>query len=98
MPQNEAGACLLFRGKSTADLPATHHRKPTCVLFARRAEVIFVDPYQQFISFRSPDRGLRKITLKDSPDPQHYLKELKKGDIVEITYTEAIAVSVDPAS
>jgi hypothetical protein len=64
----------------------------------RRAEVVFVDPYQQFISFRSPDRGLRKITLKDSPDLQHYLKELKKGDIVEVTYTEAIAVSVAPAN
>ena len=37
-------------------------------------------------------------TLTDSPDLQHYLKELKKGDIVEVTYTEAIAVSVAPAS
>jgi hypothetical protein len=63
----------------------------------RKAEVVFVDPYQKFISFRSPDRGLRKISLKDSPDLQHYLQELKKGDIVEVTYTEAMAISLEPA-
>jgi len=63
----------------------------------RRAEVVFVDPYQKFISFRSPDRGLRKISLKESPDLQHYLYELKKGDIVEVTYTEALAISLEPA-
>ena len=63
----------------------------------RRAEVVFVDPYQKFISFRSPDRGQRKISLKHSPDLQHYLKELKKGDIVEVTYTEAVAISLEPA-
>ncbi|MEN8205926.1 MAG: hypothetical protein ABFS24_07930 [Pseudomonadota bacterium] len=63
----------------------------------RRVEVVFVDPYQKFISFRSPDRGLRKISLKDSPDLQHYLQELKKGDVVEVTYTEALAISLEPA-
>jgi len=63
----------------------------------RRVEVVFVDPYQKYISFLSPDRGLRKISLKDTPDLQHYLHELKKGDVVEVTYTEAIAVSVEPA-
>ena len=63
----------------------------------RKVEVVFVDPYQKFISFRSPDRGLRKISLKESPDLQHYLQELKKGDIVEVTYTEAMAISLEPA-
>ena len=29
---------------------------------------------------------------------QHYLKELKKGDIVEVTYTEAMAISVEPVN
>lgn len=63
----------------------------------RRAEVVFVDPYQKFISFRSPDRGLRKISLKESPHLQHYLHELKKGDVVQVTYTEALAISLEPA-
>jgi hypothetical protein len=68
------------------------------IQMVRRGEVVFVDPIQQFISFRSPDRGLRKISLKDSPDLQHYLKELKKGDIVEVTYTKAMAISVESAN
>ena len=66
------------------------------VKMTRRAEVVFVDPYQKFISFRSPDRGLRKISLKGT-NLEHYLNELKKGDIVEVTYTEALAISLQPA-
>ena len=62
-----------------------------------RAKVVFVDPYQKFISFQSPIIGLRRVSLKDRPDLQHYLEELKKGDVVEVTYTEAMAISVEPA-
>jgi hypothetical protein len=67
------------------------------VALKRTVEVVFVDPYQKFITFMSPDRGLRKISLKDSPDLQHYLTELKKGDVIEVTYIEAMAISVEPA-
>ena len=63
----------------------------------RRVEVVFVDPIQKFISVRDPDQGLRKISLKESPDLQHYLKELKEGDVVEVTYTDAMAIEVVPA-
>jgi hypothetical protein len=63
----------------------------------RTVEVVFVDPYQKLISFRGPDIGLRKVTLEHRPDLQHYLDELKEGDIVQVTYTEALAVSVKPA-
>ena len=67
------------------------------VEMTRRVEVVFVDPIQKFISVRSPDRGLRKVSLKESPDLQHYLKELKEGDVIEVTYTDAVAVEVVPA-
>jgi len=63
----------------------------------RRVEVVFVDPIQKFVSVRDPDRGLRKISLKESPDLQHYLKELKEGDVVEVTYTDAMAIEVIPS-
>jgi hypothetical protein len=63
----------------------------------RTAEILFVDPIQKFIRFVSPDTGIRTVTLEHRPDLQHYLKELKKGDIVQVTYTEALAVSVEPA-
>jgi len=69
----------------------------TGVAVKRTVEVMFVDPYQKYITFLSPDRGLRKISLKDTPQLQHYLNELKKGDIVEVTYTEAMAIAVEPA-
>jgi hypothetical protein len=67
------------------------------VEMTRRVEVVFVDPVQKFISVRSPDRGLRKVSLKESPDLQHYLKELKEGDVIQVTYTDAVAVEVVPA-
>jgi hypothetical protein len=67
------------------------------VAVTRTVEVMFVDPYQKYITFLSPDRGLRKISLKDTPQLQHYLNELKKGDIVQVTYTEAMAIAVEPA-
>ena len=63
----------------------------------RTVEIKFVDPYQKYINFYAPDIGLRKVTLEHRPDLQHYLDELKKGDIVQVTYTEALAVSVKPA-
>ena len=83
-----------------AQLGAATGQKPAGAIgveVKRKAEVVFVDPYQKFISFRSPDRGLRKISLKESPELQHYLQELKKGDVVEVTYTEALAISLEPA-
>ena len=85
---------------SAARVSAPEGQKPAGAVgveMVRRAEVVFVDPYQKFISFRSPDRGLRKISLKDTPELQHYLKELKKGDIVQVTYSEALAISLEPA-
>jgi hypothetical protein len=63
----------------------------------RTVEVLFVDPIQKYVRVNAPDIGIRTITLKNRPDLQHYLKELKKGDIVQVTYTEAMAVSVTPA-
>jgi hypothetical protein len=83
-----------------AEVSAPLGAKPggaAAVEMTRRVEVVFVDPIQKFVSVRSPDRGLRKISLKESPDLQHYLTELKEGDVVEVTYTEAIAIEVVPA-
>lgn len=63
----------------------------------RTVEVLFVDPIQKFVRVIAPDIGIRTVTLEHRPDLQHYLDELKKGDIVTITYTEAMAVTVRPA-
>jgi hypothetical protein len=83
-----------------AKISAPAGKKPSGAIgteVKRRVEIVFVDPYQKFITFRGPDIGLRKVTLKNRPDLQHYLDELKKGDVVEVTYTEALAISLEPA-
>jgi hypothetical protein len=48
------------------------------------------------VSFTGPQGMLRTITVQN-PDAQAFIKKLKKGDEVEITYTEALAISVEPA-
>jgi len=59
-------------------------------------EIAEVDPYKKTISFRSPDKGYRTVSVKDSR-LEHYLKELKAGDVVEVVSTEAMAIAVEPA-
>jgi translation elongation factor P/translation initiation factor 5A len=60
-------------------------------------EIAEVDPYKKTISFRSPDKGYRTVSVKDS-HLEHYLKELKAGDVVEVVSTESMAIAVEPAN
>jgi Cu/Ag efflux protein CusF len=55
-----------------------------------------VDAKSNTVSFTGPQGMLRTITVQN-PDAQAFIKKLKKGDEVEITYTEAVAISVEPA-
>lgn len=87
---------VVAAGEATAPLGA----KPAGAIgteVTRTVEVMFVDPYQKFVRVNAPDIGIRTVTLEHRPDLQHYLDELKKGDIVQITYTEAMAVTVTAA-
>ena len=57
------------------------------------AEVVAVDPKASTISIKGPKGNV--VTLKvHNPDQ---FKVVKKGDQIEVTYTEAIALSVEPA-
>ncbi len=60
-------------------------------------EIVEVDPYKKTISFRAPDKGYRTVSVKDS-HLEHYLKELKAGDVVEVVSTESMAIAVEPAN
>jgi hypothetical protein len=60
-------------------------------------EIAEVDPYKKTISFRSPEKGYRTVSVKDS-HLEHYLKELKAGDVVEVVSTESMAIAVEPAN
>jgi hypothetical protein len=48
------------------------------------------------VTFKNTNGHTEWVKVKD-PDLKPYVKKLKMGDIVTITYDEAVAVSVEPA-
>jgi hypothetical protein len=55
-----------------------------------------VDTSANTVTFRSEDGLVRTIPVFD-PDARRFIRELRPGQDVEITYTEAVAVEVRPA-
>ena len=55
-----------------------------------------VDTSFNTVTFKRADGKVRTVSV-DSPKGQELIRKLKKGDAVEITYTEAVAVSLEPA-
>ena len=58
-------------------------------------KILVVDPYKKAIAFRDPEGNWREVSVKD-PSLRHYLDELKEGDTVRVTFTDALAVSLRP--
>ena len=57
------------------------------------ADVIGVDPAKQVVTLKGPQRT---VELR-IPDPEQF-KRVAKGDQVEATYTQAVAIAVAPAA
>jgi hypothetical protein len=57
------------------------------------ADVIDVSPKNKTITLKGPKGN---VVALDVQNPDHF-KVVKKGDQVEVTYTEALALSVEPA-
>jgi hypothetical protein len=57
------------------------------------ADVIGVDPKKKTITLKGPKGNVVELDVQN-PDQ---FKVVKKGDQVEVTYTEALALSVEPA-
>jgi len=55
-----------------------------------------VDTSFDAVTFKRPDGFVRTIAVS-SPEAKKFIRTLKKGDLVDVTYTEALAVSVVPA-
>lgn len=55
-----------------------------------------VDTKNNIVSFYGSD-GLARVLPVRSPQGQEFIAQLKAGDEVELTYTEAVAMSVEPA-
>ncbi len=58
------------------------------------ADVVNVDPKNSIISLKGPRGNVVDLKVRN----QDQFKVVKKGDQVEVTYTEALAISVEPAS
>ena len=56
-----------------------------------------VDQSFKTVTFTGPNGMLRTVAV-ETPQGQEFINRLKKGDEVELTYTEALAISVEPAS
>ena len=81
----KAGVAAAKPGESPA---AAGGRQITIV-----ADVIGVDPAKQTIALKGPQRT---VELR-IPNPEQF-KRIAKGDQVEATYTQAVALAVDPAA
>jgi hypothetical protein len=56
-----------------------------------------VDLPTNTVAFKRPDGAVRIIAVK-SPQMRDFIHTLKSGDLVEVTYTESVAVDVKPAT
>ncbi len=59
------------------------------------AEVVGVDTENNTVTVKGPKGNIETIDVKD-PDNQAKLPNVKPGQVMQFTYTEAIAVSVTP--
>jgi hypothetical protein len=58
--------------------------------------IVAVDAKTNEVRFYGPDKNVRSIEL-ETPEARAFAKKLKAGDEVIVTFTEALAVSVEPA-
>lgn len=69
--------------------PAAVEARQTVIV----ADVVAVDRAKQIVSLRGPKGRIVELEVQD---PEQF-KRVKKGDQVEAVYTEALALSVEPA-
>jgi hypothetical protein len=55
-----------------------------------------VDPGTNTVAFKRADGSVHIIAVK-SPNMQKFIRTLKRGDAVDVTYTESLAVNLVPA-
>jgi Cu/Ag efflux protein CusF len=60
------------------------------------AEIVSIDTAANKVTFKGPKGGVKTVTVSD-PAMQKKLPGLKPGQVVQFTYTEAIAASIRPA-
>jgi hypothetical protein len=82
-----------FAYKSANDLPGGG----VGVSVTGTVKILGVDPGTNTVAFKEADGSQHVITAK-SPNMQKFIRTLQVGDVVDITYTDSVAVSVTPSS
>jgi Cu/Ag efflux protein CusF len=59
------------------------------------AKIAKIDPSKDSVTIRSPSGEMDTINVSD-PQARAELKKLKPGDAIQLTYTEAMAISMKP--
>jgi hypothetical protein len=60
-------------------------------------KVLGIDPGTNKVKFQNQDGSQHVVTVQ-APDMKKFIRTLKPGDTVDVTYTESVAVSVIPAA
>jgi hypothetical protein len=60
-------------------------------------KILGIDPGTNKVAFQGQDGSQHVVAVK-SPDMKKFIRTLKPGDTVDVTYTESVAVSVTPAA
>ena len=98
------GAAMRKPGDSTeasiaiADGVADPGDRPAAAMGTRTTlpvTIVSVDSKTNEVRFYGPDKRVRTVEL-ETPEAQAFAKKLKAGDEVVVTFTEALAVSVEP--
>ena len=76
--------------------PGTMPAAGAGVLMRTTVVIDSVDTQFNTVTFKRSDGLLRTVAVQ-TPEGQKFIKGLKKGDNVEVAYTEALAVEVKPA-
>lgn len=85
--------------QATAKARAPEGSRPgigTGSLIATTVEIQSVDTSFDTVTFTRPDGITRTVAVED-PQAQAFIRELRRGDEVEVTYSEAVAVNLRPA-
>jgi hypothetical protein len=54
-----------------------------------------IDRATNTVTFVGPSGGVRTVAVRE-PDAQRFLQTLKAGDLVDLVYTESVAIAVEP--
>jgi hypothetical protein len=87
--QVTAGAAGAQPGQSPAGVAGQQVRA--------RVRVVAVNPETAWVTFVGP-RGVQRMVTPRDPGMADFARRLRPGDDVDLTYTEAVAVRVEPAN